>query len=82
MKRILLLILLVFGIGNAFGQIAQFNFPASNSLVVSAKNTNVTVSNMALSAGTIETNITIGSSFLIHHILKKLEVGLLQHRHA
>lgn len=63
MKRILLLILLVFGIGNVWGQIAQFNFPASNSLVVSAKNTNVSVSNMTLSAGTIETNITTGTVF-------------------
>ena len=35
---------------NSFGQVAQFNFPASSSTVVSVKDPNVTVSNMALSA--------------------------------
>lgn len=46
-----------------WGQIAQFNFPATSSLVVSNKDTNVTVSSFALSAGTIETNITTGTYF-------------------
>ncbi len=55
--------LFVFLSGGVFGQIAQFNFPASNSLVVSAKDANVTVSNFALSAGGIETNITTGTEF-------------------
>lgn len=43
--------------------IAQFNFPASSSLVVSAKDANVAVTNMVLSTGTIETNITTGAYF-------------------
>lgn len=46
-----------------WGQIAQFNFPATNSLVVSAKDANVSVTNFSLSAGTIETNITTGAYF-------------------
>lgn len=45
------------------GQIAKFDFPTTNSLVVSQKDGNVTVSNFALSAGTIETNITTGTYF-------------------
>lgn len=47
----------------AWTQIAQFNFPAASSLVVSAKDPNVMVSNFSLSAGTIETNITTGTYF-------------------
>ena len=54
----LLLVVLLFVNFCSFGQIAQFDFPATGSLVVSAKDANVTVTNMALSAGTIETNIT------------------------
>ncbi len=46
-----------------WGQIAQFNFPETSFLVVSNKDANVTVSNFALSAGTIETNITTGTYF-------------------
>lgn len=46
-----------------WGQVAQFNFPATGSLVVSAKDANVTVSNFDLSSGTIETNITTGTYF-------------------
>jgi len=43
--------------------IAQFNFPGTSSLVVSSKDSNLTVSNVSLSAGTIETNITTGTEF-------------------
>jgi len=46
-----------------WAQIAQFNFPETSFLVVSNKDANVTVSNFALSAGTIETNITTGTYF-------------------
>ena len=47
-----------------FGQLAQFNFPATSSLVVSTKNANVTVSNMSLTnAATIKTNQTTGTYF-------------------
>lgn len=59
----LLLVVLLFVNFCSFGQIAQFDFPATGSLVVSAKDANVTVTNMALSAGTIETNITTGTYF-------------------
>lgn len=62
-KLILALIILVGMPGVGWGQIAQFNFPATNSLVVSVKDNNVAVSNFALSTGTIETNITTGSYF-------------------
>lgn len=48
---------------SVWAQIAQFNFPATSSLTVSAKDPNVTVTNFSLSTGTIETNITIGSYF-------------------
>jgi hypothetical protein len=48
---------------NGWGQLAQFNFPATNSLVVSANDPNVTVGNIGLSTGTIETNITTGTYF-------------------
>jgi hypothetical protein len=61
-KKILLVVLLFVNFCS-FGQIAQFDFPATGSLVVSAKDANVTVTNMALSAGTIETNITTGTYF-------------------
>src|SRR4051812_13882294 len=50
-------------INAATAQIAQFNFPATNSLVVSTKSSNVSVSNVALSTGTIETNISTGTYF-------------------
>jgi len=46
-----------------WGQIAQFNFPSTNSLVVSTKNANVSVSDISLSSGTIETNCTTGDYF-------------------
>lgn len=60
----LLLLLALMGVSErGWGQIAQFNFPATNSLVVSIKDANVTVSNCNLSSGTIETNITTGSYF-------------------
>lgn len=48
---------------SSWGQIAQFNFPSSSSLVFSAKDPNVTVTNFSLSAGSIDTNITIGTYF-------------------
>lgn len=60
-SSILLLFLGVTGWGQS--TIAQFNFPATSSLVVSSKDANVSVSNFALSAGTIETNITTGTYF-------------------
>jgi predicted RNA-binding protein with TRAM domain len=48
---------------NGWGQLAQFSFPASNSLVVSSNAANITVGNISLSSGTIETNITTGTYF-------------------
>ena len=61
--QFILLPLFVFVFNVGWGQVAQFNFPASNSLVVSTNDANVTVSNVSLSAGTIETNITTGAYF-------------------
>ncbi|MBK9329489.1 MAG: autotransporter-associated beta strand repeat-containing protein [Sphingobacteriales bacterium] len=43
--------------------IAEFDFTASPYLQVTTKDANVTVTDMALSAGTIETNITTGTYF-------------------
>ncbi|MFT3680676.1 MAG: hypothetical protein QM791_10415 [Ferruginibacter sp.] len=43
----------------SIAQLATFDFPATNSLVRSSAASNVTVSDMALSTGTIETNIVI-----------------------
>jgi autotransporter-associated beta strand protein len=63
---VLFTLVLLFFLQNALSaqvRIAHFNFPATNSLVDSAKTPNVTVSNMSLSAGTIETNITTGTYF-------------------
>ncbi len=57
----LISIVLVFDFN--FGQVASFEFPATSSLVVSTKDPNVSVSNMSLSSGTIETNITTGTYF-------------------
>ena len=61
---LLVLFVLLLSTQVSWGQVAQFDFPASSSLVVSTKDANVTVSNMALSAGTIGTNITTGTYFL------------------
>jgi len=61
--KIKLLFITLFVGGLSWGQIAQFNFPATSSLVVSVKDANVTVSNFSLSSGTIETNITTGTYF-------------------
>ena len=62
-RNLLALIRVMVGMNGVVGQVAQFNFPSTNSLVVSTKDANVTVSNLSLSAGTIETNITTGSYF-------------------
>lgn len=63
-KKLLVAVTVVlFGVFSAKAQIAQFNFPATNSTVVSVKDANVTVSDMTLSAGTIEANITTGTYF-------------------
>lgn len=63
-KKLLVAVTVVlFGVFSANAQIAQFDFPATSSTVVSVKDPNVTVSNMTLSAGTIETNITTGTYF-------------------
>ena len=63
-RNLLALFVMVIGMNGVVGQVAQFNFPSTNSLVVSTKDANVTVSNLSLSAaGTIETNITTGSYF-------------------
>ncbi len=43
--------------------LARFEFPATNSLVPSVSGSNLTVSSVSLSAGTIETNITTGTYF-------------------
>ena len=63
LKLLLIAVVLFVGFGRSYGQIATFNFPATNSTFVSSNNVNVTVSNITLSAGTIETNITIGAYF-------------------
>lgn len=57
------LFLLMMCSGESWGQIAQFNFPATNQLAVTSKDANVSVSDIVLSAGTIETNITTGNYF-------------------
>jgi len=62
-KLLVALTVVLVGIFSANAQVAQFDFPATNSTVVSVKDPNVTVSNMTLSAGTIETNITTGTYF-------------------
>lgn len=62
-KLLVVVTVLVLGVFSAKAQIAQFDFPATSSTVVSVKDANVTVSNMALSAGAIETNITTGTYF-------------------
>ncbi|MBU1680074.1 MAG: lamin tail domain-containing protein [Bacteroidetes bacterium] len=62
-KLYFLFAILIFSVNLSWGQIAQFNFPATSSLVVSTKDANVTVSDMTLSAGTIETNIVTGTYF-------------------
>lgn len=61
--RIKLLVFYLLFSAFSWGQIAQFNFPSSSSLVVSSKDSNVSVSNFSLSSGTIETNITTGTYF-------------------
>ena len=55
LKLLLITIALFVGCGTGYGQIAQFNFPATSSLVVTTKDANTTVSNIVLSTGTIET---------------------------
>ena len=64
-RRFLFLILTVVSFlpKDCKAQIAQFDFPATNSLVVSSKDANVSVTNFALTTGTIETNITTGTYF-------------------
>lgn len=58
------ILLFLLNLSNLSAQIAQFSFPATNSLVVSNKDANVSVTNMALSTGTtITTNRTTGSYF-------------------
>lgn len=47
----------------SWGQIATFEFPATNSLVCSSKDASLSVSDISLSSGTIETNITTGTYF-------------------
>ena len=59
----LVLIALLFAILSGYGQVAQFNFPSTNSLQVSFQDANISVSNMNLSSGTISTNITTGTYF-------------------
>lgn len=59
----LMLFMALAGLQSAGAQIAQFNFPATSSLVVSAKNPNVTVSNMAATTGSITTNVVTGDYF-------------------
>lgn len=63
LMRIKLLVFCLLFSAFSWGQIAQFNFPSSGSLVVSSKDANVNVSNLSLSSGTIETNITTGNYF-------------------
>ena len=57
-------LIMLFSSGWVMGQtIAQFEFPATNSLTVSVKEANVTVTDVALSSGTISTNYTTGTYF-------------------
>jgi hypothetical protein len=63
-KKLLFAILFVFSFYETNAQIvAQYDFPAASSLVVSAKDANVTVSNFTISTGTITTNVTSGTYF-------------------
>lgn len=63
-KKLLFAILFVFSFYETNAQIvAQYDFPAASSLVVSAKDANVTVSNFTISTGTITTNVTTGTYF-------------------
>lgn len=58
------ILLFLLNLSNLSAQIAQFNFPATNALVVSSKDANVSVTNMSLSTSTtITTNRTTGSYF-------------------
>ena len=61
--RIKLLVFTVLFSVVGWGQVAQFDFPSISSLTVTAKDANVSVSDVALSTGTIETNITTGAYF-------------------
>lgn len=63
LKLLFIMIALFVGLETSYGQIATFDFPATSSLVVTTKDANTTVSNVVLSAGTIETNITFGTYF-------------------
>ncbi len=63
MKHLFTLILFIISTNLIFSQLATFEFPATSSLVVSSNDGNVTVSNMSLSSGAIETNITSGTYF-------------------
>jgi len=46
-----------------WGQIVTFEFPATNSLLVTSKHAQLTVSDFDLSAGTITTNVVTGDYF-------------------
>ena len=63
LKCLSVLILFLLLGGECWGQIAQFNFPATNSLEVSSKDANVSVSSIALSTGTIKSNVLTGNYF-------------------
>jgi hypothetical protein len=63
-NRCIVLLILGMLLGTEVGaQLAQFDFPATNSLEVSSKNDNVSVSIVSLSSGTITTNIATGTEF-------------------
>ena len=62
--KIFSLIITMLTAGFASSQIITFNFNADPYLQVSNNNANITVSDIALSAGTISTNVATGSYFL------------------
>ena len=63
MRKFYALIYFIFVSNLLVCQISTFEFPASSSLIVTSKDVNVSVSDMVLSSGTIETNITTGNYF-------------------
>jgi len=63
MRRFFTVLLVFLMSGVVWGQIVQFNFNTDPYLTVSSKNANLNVTDMALSSGTIETNITTGTYF-------------------
>jgi len=62
-KFTILLVFALFSVNTLVGQIVKFNFNTNPYLSVSVANTNLSVSDVALSSGTISTNVTTGTYF-------------------